>query len=548
MSVRVSSRLGRSRHGTVYVFRFSVPEPLRQWVGRSEVRLSLGTEVRQDAVVTSHALGAALPALMASLRHFADNKQHLVNPTIYFQAWLQQVRDNARLRGRIEALEQEVDTHQLEALHQRQQLAASVPRARAASVAKQAHTLGQLRGHTRVEEMLVFPWPPGRTKLFSELLTAYLAHFTYRAQGGIKKPPGSKTLAMYKADIGTFVDVMGDDRIGAIDREYAGTFFNILRKLPPNISRTRRLQGKTIDQILAVGLPPQTEHNASKKMERISAMIKWALLEKRKWGIDENPFSGYSQDGTTKSPRRPFTTDEWLVLLGHRSFAERRFELPYMYWLIPLAAYTGARLGELCQLDLKDFVEVEGVACIDINDEEAPNLEGEGGRKKRVKTRNAKRLVPIHPELVRLGFLRYVAAMRAKRQVHLFPELSRTRRDGPGHAASNWFQRFRKSVGLTEKQATVFHSFRHGFITKLLDAGVAPHSVAPIVGHEADLITGKVYWNKQDARARNPTVLAFTLGNDVAQLFPLVEDVRFVPRKGLSVPVKARAATPTAKS
>jgi integrase len=88
---------------------------------------------------------------------------------------------------------------------------------------------------------------------------------------------------------------------------------------------------------------------------------------------------------------------------------------------------------------------------------------------------------------------------------------SRTRRDGPAQAASNWFQRFRAHVGIAEKQVAVFHSFRHGFITNVLESGMAPYLVAPIVGHERELITEKVYWNTKDATKRKPTVEAFTL-------------------------------------
>jgi len=210
----------------------------------------------------------------------------------------------------------------------------------------------------------------------------------------------------------------------------------------------------------------------------------------------------------------------------------RKFPMSYAYWLMPLAIYTGARLGELCQLDLKDFVEVEGIPCIDINDIEAPDVDKTAsGRKKRVKTKNARRLVPIHGELVRIGLLRYVQEMRDRGEVYLFPELSRTRRDGPAHAASNWFQRYRKAAGLDGKQSAVFHSFRHLFITTLLDNDVSPHQVAPIVGHEADLITGKVYWEKRDASKRKPTVDAFSLPAEIAALIPCVHDVTMVPRR-----------------
>jgi integrase len=117
--------------------------------------------------------------------------------------------------------------------------------------------------------------------------------------------------------------------------------------------------------------------------------------------------------------------------------------------------------------------------------------------------------------------------LREEGEQHLFPELSRTRRDGPAHAASNWFQEFRKDVGINAKQETVFHSFRHLFITRILDAGVSPHMLAPIVGHEAELITSKVYWNKRDAAKRQPTVEAFALPDEITELFPTLEQVTF---------------------
>lgn len=170
-----------------------------------------------------------------------------------------------------------------------------------------------------------------------------------------------------------------------------------------------------------------------------------------------------------------------MTLFSGSEFKAQRFENHYAYWLMPLGLLTGARLGELCQLYLKDFVEHNGVQCIEISDEE----EGQ-----RVKNQNAKRLVPIHEKLIELGLLRYVAALRGAGQERLFPELSH-RRDGFAHAASNWFQRYKKRCGIEGKHTKVFHSFRHTFISALLDDDVPEHAVAQIVGHEAQLITGR---------------------------------------------------------
>ncbi len=69
-----------------------------------------------------------------------------------------------------------------------------------------------------------------------------------------------------------------------------------------------------IPELLALKAAPQLEYNASKKLERPSGMFKWALLEKRKWGIDANPFEGFGQSGDNATKRRPFTPDELLTI------------------------------------------------------------------------------------------------------------------------------------------------------------------------------------------------------------------------------------------
>lgn len=523
MPIKIASHLYRNRHGTFY-FRLVVPSDLRDRIGRTEVRLTLATEQRQQATISTLALILGLPELWAGLRFMSQIDEPI--PADYFKLWKLQMLENARLKVQIVGLREELEDREL-------QLGRSVTRQRAREVVTTAFTTGQLKGKQELEKNLVFPWPPERTVEFSVLADAYMAHFGYRAAGGRKKPPGAKTLEGYTKDIAMFVAVMGDMNIGAIDRDVAGKYFNILRRLPANMSRVGKYRGKSVQQVLAMKPIPQSEYNASKKMERVSGMFRWALEEMSKWGINTNPFKGYGQSGDRSTLRRPFSKEELKKLLSEQAFVSRSFPTTYAYWLIPMALFTGARLGELCQLDLKDFVDVDGVPCIDINDIEAhETVVGDTGRKKRVKTKNAKRLVPIHPELVRLGLLRHVDRLRAQGGRHLFPDLSRSRRDGPAHAASNWFQRFRERAGVSGKQATVFHSFRHFFITTLLDNDVSPHTVAPIVGHEAELITGQVYWNKRDASKRQPTVNAFELPADLMALIPAVENVTFTRARG----------------
>ena len=70
------------------------------------------------------------------------------------------------------------------------------------------------------------------------------------------------------------------------------------------------------------------------------------------------------------------------------------------------AVLTGARLSELAQLRLSDVRtdRVSGVVFFDINDESG----------KKLKTKSAKRQVPLHPVLNQIAFQEYVATRSAE--------------------------------------------------------------------------------------------------------------------------------------
>lgn len=82
---------------------------------------------------------------------------------------------------------------------------------------------------------------------------------------------------------------------------------------------------------------------------------------------------------------------------------------------------------------------------------------------KRVKTKASERVVPIHPELVKLGLLDYVAKRALDGpEAWLFPAVAPDQRRALA-AWSKWFgQYLRKPIGVTNPDR-VFHSFRHSF-------------------------------------------------------------------------------------
>ena len=79
-----------------------------------------------------------------------------------------------------------------------------------------------------------------------------------------------------------------------------------------------------------------------------------------------------------------------------------------------MGLYSGARVGELAQLYLRDFADIHGVKFFRISDDN----DGQS-----VKNASSRRLVPIHPDLLELGLWDRVERLRAQGQERLFPDL-----------------------------------------------------------------------------------------------------------------------------
>lgn len=90
-----------------------------------------------------------------------------------------------------------------------------------------------------------------------------------------------------------------------------------------------------------------------------------------------------------------------------------------LFYVLLLVWYTAARREELCKLLLDDVEERHGIAYLLMRPTEIG----------RVKNAASRRTVVLADELIRLGFLRYVDAMRAAGERLLFPELMPGRAD-----------------------------------------------------------------------------------------------------------------------
>jgi integrase len=170
--------------------------------------------------------------------------------------------------------------------------------------------------------------------------------------------------------------------------------------------------------------------------------------------------------------REVFTKEDLEKLFSTPIHKKKEYLHSYYYWLPFLGLYTGARIEELCSLYLEDFQVEHGVNVISINN----------NHDKKLKSKAAERLIPVHPELEKLGLLKHVEKLRARKETRLFPELQRSR-DGYSQTASKWFGKLKKRLEFAS-QIKAFHSFRHTVANALKQAGVPRDQAAEILGHD----------------------------------------------------------------
>ncbi|HDT3057844.1 TPA: tyrosine-type recombinase/integrase [Enterobacter hormaechei subsp. steigerwaltii] len=180
--------------------------------------------------------------------------------------------------------------------------------------------------------------------------------------------------------------------------------------------------------------------------------------------IQANPFRLHKlHTAKSRTSYEAFTDQEVVTLLrGLQEAGEVE-----LFDVASIAAYSGMRIGEICNLQPHNIKEVNGVPCFQV-------MEG--------KTINAARIVPIHNSLINM------VSERCKKPYNgfLFYRASITKRED-GKRSSwhvNRFGRLKRDI-LPDSENKVFHSYRHAVISKLNAAGVDEGRVALLVGHSS---------------------------------------------------------------
>ena|GEM_PF-384214 len=344
-----------------------------------------------------------------------------------------------------------------------------------------------------------------------------------------------KTGEKYRVVGKLFDQFTGNKPAGAVTRQDIVDFKDLLTRLPVNW--TKRFPGKSPGDAIAanekLGLPTLAPRNVNDSyLVYVNAFFKWAITNNIR---HDNPASGIAvmtpKGFSRKQSRDPFSIAQLQRVFdapiykgcagpGRTYCPGSHLVRDHRYWAPLIALFTGARLNELGQLEVKDLQMVAGTWCLRITTQGDTE---EHGNIKQLKSEASKRIVPIHSELKALGFLAYVEGQRTAGQSRIFPKWQRGKDGTYSSVFSKTFNsQFLPRIGIKTPKL-VFHSFRHTFVDAMRDAGIEEGIQKVLVGH-SDQSTTAIYGKGHPAVRLSAAIEQIEYsGLDLAHLKPLGE-------------------------
>ena len=299
---------------------------------------------------------------------------------------------------------------------------------------------------------------------------------------------GNKLHSEYKSIFDDLMEIIGDIPVKTITKEGVISYTNIQKKLPINRKKNPKYRDLTLEEILKLkNVTPQSRLNVNKYLTRISTLMNWG---KSRGYIDENLFKGMKvplKKTEQRKRRQPFSTDDLRKILTPTTFFDwtLKFRHPLSditknqnscYWVFPIGILSGMRTNEICQLRIEDIIQEKNVWMFRVDESETT----------RVKTPSGIRRVPVHPNLISLGFLDYIERLQKDNEVRVFPSLTKSRDGYSSKVSRHYNEKFLRKLGIWKKQTKVLYSTRHTFINKCYSKSIDRDIIKSIVGHEPD--------------------------------------------------------------
>jgi integrase len=321
-------------------------------------------------------------------------------------------------------------------------------------------------------------------------------------------------MSQERSTLRRFTEVCGDHPVSRYGRGDMTCFMDTLRRLPTNYGKSPRDKDRTLADIIAeadaAGAERIAERTVKRHLSALTVFFRYAVDRGHLTNSQREELAGghrfKAPRKSKKAQRDAWTSEELSALFASpawtgclsahfRSKPGPNIIRDSKYWLPLLALFHGARLEELADLYGRDVRQVDGIWTLHITE----GVEKPEGGRRRLKTSHAERLIPLHPELQRMGFMAYVQETVPSGNDPVFPDLEpqgKDRRRGP--RMTRWFQNYRRQIGLY-REGVAHHSFRHTAITRLTEAITDFQQVRHrdyLMGHSAGGGEGSVRYDK----------------------------------------------------
>jgi integrase len=192
----------------------------------------------------------------------------------------------------------------------------------------------------------------------------------------------------------------------------------------------------------------QSEKKSAKTIGKEHGAIRalLSIAEHEDW-IESNPAKGILLPALKGKKVRSFTPEECKLIFSAPVFVSGERPIAgkgeAAFWIPLLMLFTGARREEICQLTTERIKKSGEISYLLIDP-----IDDEG----RLKTDESKRAIPIHNQLVKMGFLAFVQKQAKGGSGQLFPLLKPNKRGQYGAKWGDWWRRYiRQTIGITDE-------------------------------------------------------------------------------------------------
>lgn len=310
--------------------------------------------------------------------------------------------------------------------------------------------------------------------LLSELITKYCAALQN------EKPADEGTQKRYRDALDTMLLLLGDREISSYSKQDLVVLKAKLYRWPANVNRMAEFRDKTAAEILRMKVTKTLDKRTvdSKYMEKIIAVFQYAFRQGLT-GVDiaRNVVKTFTVAEKKAARRKPYDIEDLKKIFASLPVHPER---PHLAWVPLIGAYSGARQGEICSLRVNDFNVYRRIPYMMVTEED-----DNGEVVKNLRAEDSRRLVPLHPLLVEMGLLQFVAGRKAAGKELLFELRKKGSEESlplSGDYYGQSFEAFNRRH-VTNDLRKGFQSFRYNVHQALTQKNIPPEICFAITGH-----------------------------------------------------------------